>query len=72
MNNLKKECETKSSFRKLEDIDLQIAHAPGYDESFEGEAVMEDTEYGKSNNKLRIGRRKHLGTSSKPGSSRSI
>lgn len=55
MQDLKTACETKNDFRKLEDIDIQIAHAPGYDESFEGEAITEKTEYGKSSDKSGIG-----------------
>lgn len=51
MENLKKECELANDYRKLEDIDLQIAHSPGYDESAEGEAVTETTNYGKSSKK---------------------
>ena len=61
MSDIKKECETKNSFQKLEDIDLQIGHAPGYDEGMEGEAIRNQTEYGKSNSKPGVNKRKHMG-----------
>lgn len=72
MTDIKKECEIKNSFQKLEDIDLQIGHSPGYDEGMEGEAVTKDTEYGKSNRQSRINRRKRLEFASKPKSSRNF